>query len=228
MNAKKIESVLVKEIARLLNIKQEVLSLNQPFKEMGLNVKLCNALIEVLNKQCDIHINILKFYEYPTIQQLAFYLAKNSAIDAMQKQSQPKSPNGIVAKKFGIFRIKKQGKKFDVHNPEDKGLDVAIIGISCRFPGAANVEEFWKNLSGGVDAIEEIKSDQWRDYNWYNSNLHHEGTSYSKWAGFIRDTDKFDALFFGISPREAEIIDPQQRLFLEESWKAIELSLIHI
>ncbi|WP_211196232.1 beta-ketoacyl synthase N-terminal-like domain-containing protein, partial [Flavobacterium sp. H122] len=100
--------------------------------------------------------------------------------------------------------------------------DVAVIGISCRFPEADNADEFWENLSEGVDSIKEIDKNHWRNYNWYNIDPHHEGTSYSRWAGFINDSDKFDPLFFGISPGEALIMDPQQRLFLEESWKAIE------
>ncbi len=100
--------------------------------------------------------------------------------------------------------------------------DVAIVGLSCRFPGAGNVHEFWENLRDGKCAVQEIDESRWGDMDWYNREQGHEGTSYSKWGGFLKDVDKFDALFFGISPKEAEIMDPQQRLLLEESWRAIE------
>jgi probable biosynthetic protein (TIGR04098 family) len=100
--------------------------------------------------------------------------------------------------------------------------DVAIIGMSCRFPGAENIVEFWENLKQGVDSITEIDSEQWQDSDWYNKDPKQQKTSYSKWGGFIKDKDKFDPLFFGISPREAEVMDPQHRLFLQECWRTIE------
>jgi probable biosynthetic protein (TIGR04098 family) len=100
--------------------------------------------------------------------------------------------------------------------------DVAIIGMSCRFPGAENIVEFWENLKQGVDSITEIDPEQWQDSDWYNNDPKQQKTSYSKWGGFIKDKDKFDPLFFGISPREAELMDPQHRLFLQECWRTIE------
>ncbi len=104
----------------------------------------------------------------------------------------------------------------------DSSKDIAIVGMSGRFPGAANIGEYWKNLCEGVDAIQEIGEKHWNGYEWYHPDPNHEGTAYSKWGGFIADSDKFDPLFFGISPREAKIMDPQQRVFLEESWKTME------
>ncbi|WP_166923294.1 SDR family NAD(P)-dependent oxidoreductase [Flavobacterium poyangense] len=100
--------------------------------------------------------------------------------------------------------------------------DVAIIGMSCRFPGAENTIEFWDNLKHGIDSVTEIDSEQWQDIDWYNEDPKQQKKSYSKWAGFIKDKDKFDSLFFGISPREAEVMDPQHRLFLQECWRTIE------
>ena len=100
--------------------------------------------------------------------------------------------------------------------------DVAIIGMSCRFPGAENIEEFWENLKQGVDSITEIDAEQWQDIDWYNNDPKQQNKSYSKWGGFIKDKDTFDPLFFGISPREAVLMDPQQRLFLQECWRTIE------
>ena len=100
---------------------------------------------------------------------------------------------------------------------------IAVIGLSCRFPGAANSSDFWGNLRHGKDSVEEVSENRWGgDYSWYHPEMGQKDTAYTKWGGFVVDSDKFDPLFFGISPREAEIMDPQQRLFLEGSWKAIE------
>jgi acyl transferase domain-containing protein/acyl carrier protein len=97
---------------------------------------------------------------------------------------------------------------------------IAVIGLNGRFPGARNVDEFWNNLSGGVETISRF-SDQ---------ELKAAGTdpAYSKLPGFVNagsvltDIDQFDAVFFGYSARDAECIDPQQRLFLESAWECLE------
>ena len=100
--------------------------------------------------------------------------------------------------------------------------DVAIVGLSCRFPLAENLDEFWENLSAGKDCITEIPRERWDHDSYFDPEKGKPGKSYSKWGGFLRDVDKFDAAFFHISPREAERIDPQERLFLEEVWHALE------
>ncbi|MBA2648592.1 MAG: polyketide synthase dehydratase domain-containing protein [Legionella sp.] len=101
--------------------------------------------------------------------------------------------------------------------------DVAIIGVSCKFPKSKNIDDFWDVLNHAQDCIEEVPTNRWTEFKqWYNPDPAHKGTSNSKWGGFIEDYDCFDPLFFNISPAEAELMDPQQRIFLEEAWKAIE------
>ncbi|MCB0191358.1 MAG: SDR family NAD(P)-dependent oxidoreductase, partial [Anaerolineae bacterium] len=99
---------------------------------------------------------------------------------------------------------------------------IAIIGVAGRFPGARNVDEFWGNLAAGIDSIAEVPSDRWQVECYYDPDRQAPDKSYSKWLGALADIDKFDPLFFNISPREAELMDPQQRLFLEEAWNALE------
>ncbi|PEM80928.1 hypothetical protein CN627_29625, partial [Bacillus wiedmannii] len=98
--------------------------------------------------------------------------------------------------------------------------EIAIIGISGRFPDAENVMKFWDNLQEGKNSVREI--DRWDMDAFYDPVPQTPGKSYSKWGGFLSDVGMFDPLFFNISPKEAELMDPQQRLFLEEAWKAIE------
>ncbi len=107
------------------------------------------------------------------------------------------------------------------HSPP-ASTDIAIIGISCRYPGAKNWQEFWENLKNGVDSITEVPPEKWADESWYNPDPNHPHTSYSKWSGFIDDVDKFDPFFFQISPTEAQYMEPQHRIFLEEAYHAIE------
>ncbi len=103
-----------------------------------------------------------------------------------------------------------------------KNTDVAIIGISCRYPGANNWKEFWENLKNGVNSVTEVPPERWNEKNWYHPDPNHPNTSYSKWGGFLEEVDKFDSQFFNIPPSEAQFIDPQHRIFIEEAYHAIE------
>ncbi|MBZ5536433.1 MAG: amino acid adenylation domain-containing protein [Acidobacteriia bacterium] len=106
-------------------------------------------------------------------------------------------------------------------NPKSKSIgDVAIIGMAGRFPGARNIESFWHNLKNGVESIR-FFTDQELAAAGVDAELL-ANPSYVKARGLLEDIDMFDAGFFGILPREAETMDPQQRLFLETSWEALE------
>lgn len=99
----------------------------------------------------------------------------------------------------------------------DAVTHVAIIGMSGIFPGAPDTETFWKNLENQKDSVTEIPGDRAE----LKQYLDRHGAGNVR-AGFVRDIDKFDPLFFRISPREANLTDPQQRIFLETVWKAVE------
>jgi acyl transferase domain-containing protein/NADPH:quinone reductase-like Zn-dependent oxidoreductase/acyl carrier protein/SAM-dependent methyltransferase len=108
-------------------------------------------------------------------------------------------------------------------NKEPQRVDIAIIGIGCRFPGGVNdTESFWKLLAEGRDAVSEVPADRWNVDRFYDAESGLAGKSIAKRGGFLDQIDQFDPQFFGISPREAPYIDPQQRLLLETAWEAIE------
>ncbi len=97
---------------------------------------------------------------------------------------------------------------------------IAIIGMSGRFPSAKSVEAFWQNLCDGVEAISFLTDDELRSAG--IEPISFSDANYVKAAGVLPEADLFDAAFFAYSPREAELLDPQQRLFLECSWEALE------
>ncbi|MBY0572979.1 MAG: SDR family NAD(P)-dependent oxidoreductase, partial [Undibacterium sp.] len=101
-------------------------------------------------------------------------------------------------------------------------LDIAIIGLSGRYPQAENVTEFWTNLAAGRNCISEVPAARWDHSQVFDEQKNSSGKAYTKWAGFIKDIDCFDPLFFNISPREAELMSPQERLFLQEAYASIE------
>lgn len=99
---------------------------------------------------------------------------------------------------------------------------IAIVAVSCRFPGAPDPDAFWEVLSGGVDAIREVPDDRFDIDEFYDPDPDTPGKIYSRFGGFIDGIDGFDPEFFGISPREAVWIEPQQRLMLETVWEGLE------
>ncbi|CAN7769214.1 SDR family NAD(P)-dependent oxidoreductase [Rhizobium leguminosarum] len=101
-------------------------------------------------------------------------------------------------------------------------LDIAIIGVSGRYPGARNLEEFWENLRNGRDCITEVPKERWDHSLYFDPDRDKQGKTYCKWGGFIDGVDQFDPLFFNMSPREAELLDPQERLFLQCVYEALE------
>jgi acyl transferase domain-containing protein/acyl carrier protein len=105
---------------------------------------------------------------------------------------------------------------------DDDRSAIAVVGMACRFPGAEDYEQFWRNLAAARSSISEVPADRWPIAGFYDADVEAPGRSVSKWGGWLRDVDRFDNALFGISPREAAAMDPQQRLLLEEAWRCIE------
>src|SRR5215813_8341223 len=107
------------------------------------------------------------------------------------------------------------------HHPDDQeSLDIAIVGMAGRFPGANNLDKFWTDLSSGTESIAFFSQAELIE-----SGIDAEllaNPRYIRAAPILEDPSLFDASFFGYSPREASFIDPQQRLFLEVAWEAVE------
>ena len=95
---------------------------------------------------------------------------------------------------------------------------IAIVGLSGRYPQAANLQVFWQNLVEGLDCITEVPAQRWDPA----QVLKPEGKLLSRWGGFIDGVDQFDPLFFNISPHDAEFMDPQERLFLQCAYETFE------
>src|SRR5215475_14516268 len=103
---------------------------------------------------------------------------------------------------------------------EKMAYEVAVIGMAGRFPKAATLDEFWRNLRDGVEGVSFFSDAELEAAGVAAAAL--ADPAYVKAAAVLDDIEMFDAAFFGFTPREAEIMDPQQRLFLEHAWQALE------
>jgi myxalamid-type polyketide synthase MxaB len=106
---------------------------------------------------------------------------------------------------------------------KERSEPIAIVGVGCRYAGGADSpSSFWKLLVEGRDAITEVPPERWDIDAYYDPRPGADGKICTRRGGFVDSFDGFDAWFFGISPREAAGMDPQQRLFLEVAWEALE------
>lgn len=179
-------------VASILNAPSQDLDLKKGFVDLGMDslmaLDLRNRLQERMGK--DYLLPATLIYDYPNISSLADFIYQELHGSSIKEVIQP-------------------GEKSTVLSNDD----IAIIGMSCRFPGSANSpEDLWDLLVKGQDAITEFPQREGVVYD----------NSGPQWGGFINDIDLFDGDFFGISPRELKYLDPQQRLLLEVSWETLE------
>ncbi|MBK8783716.1 MAG: hypothetical protein IPO22_18355 [Anaerolineales bacterium] len=194
---------LVTRIASILEMDAASIDPRQPFTYYGLGSVQAVSLTGDLEDFLDRKLAPTLAWDYPTIELLANHLASYSQPTKTVSPPAPIQPSSKFTRE-----------------------PIAIIGMSCRFPKAANPQAFWDLLRNGVDAISEVPADRWNVDAFYSSDSATPGKVTSRWGGFLENVDLFDTHFFGISPREAARMDPQQRLLLEVSWEALENAFI--
>ncbi|MGF7031547.1 acyl transferase domain-containing protein/acyl carrier protein [Paenibacillus mucilaginosus] len=177
------------------------------------------------------------FFEYQTLRELTGYFLKAHRAPLLQQlgagtqgtiQTAPAAAS-VRAETAPVHTRSQRRPRFTVPQVQQRNgslsnasEDVAIIGVSGRYPGAEGIREYWDVLREGRDCITEIPPDRWDHSAYFSEDRNEAGKTYSKWGGFLRDVDKFDPLFFQIPPREAERMDPQERLFLQCVYETLE------
>jgi len=99
---------------------------------------------------------------------------------------------------------------------------IAVIGMSCRFPGAENIDKYWNILKNGINTISKVPIHRWDYEKYLNNTTDIKKIESMQFGGFLNNIDLFDSKCFNIMPREASQMDPQQRILLEQTWKALE------
>ncbi|KFG72432.1 beta-ketoacyl synthase N-terminal-like domain-containing protein [Streptomyces mutabilis] len=157
-----------------------------------------------------------RLFKYGRVAELGGHIARELA-----EAASATGPSAAPGTRTAAGPVAESAVRRDAGSAVDDGA-VAVIGISCRFPGGANdPDAFWRNLDAGRDAVTRIRdsrpqivADQLRD----RGDL----ADFPEFAGFTDGVDEFDAAFFGIAPLEAQAMDPQQRRLMELTWHLLE------
>ncbi|MGZ8709187.1 MAG: SDR family NAD(P)-dependent oxidoreductase, partial [Thermoanaerobaculia bacterium] len=218
------QEYLRREFADLLKLPFQKIDPQAALEKYGIDSILAMRLTNQLEKTFGTLSKTL-FFEYQTIAALAGYLIAAHPVVLRDKLGLLDDLAGArVAPPAVVEPLpsepRRRRKRF-LPAGEARN-EIAIVGLAGRYPQAENLAEFWRNLQAGRDCITEIPLERWDHALYFDADRDKYGKSYSKWGGFISDVDKFDPLFFNISPKEAELIDPQERLFLQTAWETIE------
>jgi polyketide synthase PksN len=235
MLREKAENYFKKLLSFVFKLPAHRIEADAPLEKYGID----SVMVIQLTNQLETTFGLVSktlFFEYQTIQELTGYFLeayrdKLTELLGFEDKVAATSENfkDFVAATETVdsaISTRRRPRFASMRNqtPQDKSgdLDIAIIGVSGRYPGAENISEFWKNLRDGKDCITEIPNDRWDHSLYFDEDKNKPGKTYSKWGGFLDGVDHFDTLFFNISPREAEIMDPQERLFLECVYETLE------
>jgi polyketide synthase PksN len=229
------------------DVSHDKILLDLGFDSIGLT-----TYANVVNEKYQLDITPVLFFDYPTIEEIAKYLCADRKDEilrfyrgssspattatpppAAQQHAQTAAPERHQAATLEFRRAWKPTALDREATPLSSGIGfspalrfvnepIAIVGMSGVMPQSEDLDEFWENLKTSTDMITVIPEDRWKWEDYYGDPLKEVNKTNSRWGGFMKEVDKFDPLFFGISPREAQMMDPQQRIFLETVWKAIE------
>ncbi|UII31930.1 SDR family NAD(P)-dependent oxidoreductase [Fulvivirga ulvae] len=226
------QEYLRKQFAVVLGLSADKIDPQAALEKYGIDSILAMSLTAQLEKTFDALPKTL-FFEYQTIQELTeyfikYHIDKLSGLFATGKRAQEvpvEIQQGPITRNISKRRLSRRRHTAASKPTSRKTHDddpIVIVGLSGRYPEAANIEAYWRNLRDGKDCITEVPKDRWDWEEYYSEDRTKTGQHFSKWGGFIEGVDEFDPRFFNISPREAASIDPQERLFLQHAWMAVE------
>lgn len=222
-------SVLMEALVRVTGTPRDRIDPDSSLEVFGLD----SILVAQMNAELEDHFPSLPktaLFEVRSLRGLARMLLTDHAADAarlscptLEVAQQRDEP--VAAEPFSVAASSEAAPLMEAPaytEPDRPTTDsgrrdgVAIIGMAGRYPGSETLDDFWRHLAAGDDLVAEVPG------RWTDTSADKANGIYARWGGFVKDVDAFDPLFFGISPRDAERMDPQERLFLQTAYHAVE------
>ncbi len=216
---REVQADLARVVSHLLILPPDRFRPDADFHALGFDSISYTVFADQLNETYGLELTPTVFYEHSTLERFTRHLVERH--------------RDVLAAHYGVplaavVSAEERKPERRVRRPRvaatpvaAKPEPIAIVGMSGRFPMAKDIDELWANLVSGRDCIGEIPPERW-DWRAIYGEAGQENRTDIKWGGFIDGVDEFDPRFFNISPREAELMDPQHRLLLLHTWKAIE------
>lgn len=187
-----LRALILAEVGAALKIPAAEVPPDRPLRELGLDSALALEIRARLAARLGRPLPVSLLFDHPTAAALARHLAGEPGATVRPTPARPADE------------------------------PIAIVGLACRLPGADSPAAVWDLVARGGDAIAPVPADQWDADTLYHPDPDMPGRCTTRHGGFIDGAFDFDPGFFGMSPREAAACDPQQRLFLELCWEALE------
>ncbi|PVC81635.1 non-ribosomal peptide synthetase [Streptomyces sp. CS090A] len=225
----RVRAAVERILAETLKLTEDELAADKPFADYGLDSLTGVSLVQRLNESLGTDLDPSVLFENPSVRRLTRFIVdeEGATVEAAvplpsvapERSVVPVPPAlreaPAVSEASAVREASARPEASTVRHafaPSGGGREpVAIVGMSGRFPGARDTDEFWDLLASGRDAVSKV--DRW--------DLASLG-SVCLDGGLLDGVDEFDPLFFGISGAEALYMEPQQRLFLQEAWRALE------
>ena len=206
-----VEAVLRERLAAILDIPAATLERDRPFMEIGVDSLIAPQIAEEAQAVLGCPLRATDIYKHGNLAALAAHLLAaypdRLRLPVREAAEEPGRPSSLTAAETAPCQ------------PDPRQDAIAIIGLSARFAGAPDLDALWRLLDEGRHAVTAV--DRFDLAPWFDP-AGGPGKTYARWGGFLDDYDRFDPYFFNITPAEAEVMDPQQRVLMEEAWKALE------
>ncbi|WP_016742494.1 MULTISPECIES: SDR family NAD(P)-dependent oxidoreductase [Bacillales] len=219
-----VKDMIIEKLGTALEVDVDSIDVEEPFRDYGLDSILGVRLVQEINQALMIEIETTILFDYSSVNQLTGYILSAYQAVIARALGQKISLSGQREDTVSVIQTEPAVHSAPVLSEEKGSVSekassptepIAIIGMSGTFASSGNTDDLWDHLVNGSDLLRKVT--RW-DLSAYGLD---EAEGY-QYGGLVENIDLFDPLFFNISGLEADYMDPQQRFFLEESWKALE------